>query len=154
NPRVVDNGVDPESAAQIRLLTPEAYKSETFFAVRPEDYGAQAEKLDFVQRARCGFRWTGSWLSAVTAVDPADAFGLSAGRRELVEALLHCRRQAGRDVIVKDPKFVNLDLAINICVSRHAYPAQVRVRVLEALFGKGGARPQPGFFDPDNFTFG
>jgi hypothetical protein len=26
--------------------------------------------------------------------------------------------------------------------------------VLEALFGKGGVRPKPGFFSPDNFTFG
>jgi hypothetical protein len=154
NPFPVTNGVDPESAAEIKLLTPEAYKSETFFAVRPEDYGTQAEKLDFVQRAQGSFRWTGSWLSVLTAVDPVDAFELSPERRELVEALLHCRRQAGRDVIVKDPKFVNIDLVINLCVTRDAFPAQVRVRVLEALFGKGGPRPKAGFFDPDNFTFG
>lgn len=154
NPFPVSSGVDPESASEIKLLTPEAYKSETFFAVRPEDYGAQAEKLDFVQRAQGSFRWTGSWLSVMTAVDPVDAFDLSSERRELVEALLHCRRQAGRDVIVKNPKFVNLDLVVNICVLRSAFPGQVRVRVLEALFGRGGARPKPGFFDPDNFTFG
>lgn len=154
NPFPVTSGVDPESAAEIKLLTPEAYKSETFFAVRPEDYGAQAEKLDFVQRAQGSFRWTGSWLSVMTAVDPLDAFELSPDRRAQVEALLHCRRQAGRDVIVKDPKFVNLDLAVSICVSRDAFPGQVRVRVMEALFGKGGARPQAGFFDPGNFTFG
>jgi len=154
NPFPVTSGVDPESATEIKLLTPEAYKSETFFAVRPEDYGAQAEKLDFVQRAQGTFRWTGSWLSVMTAVDPSNAFELSPDRREQVEALLHCRRQAGRDVIVKDPKFLNLDLAISICVSRDAFPGQVRVRVMEALFGKGGVRPQPGFFDPDNFTFG
>jgi hypothetical protein len=154
NPFPVTSGVDPESPAEIKLLTPEAYKSETFFAVRPEDYGAQAEKLDFVQRANGTFRWTGSWLSVMTAVDPLDAFELSPDRREQVEALLHCRRQAGRDVIVKDPRFVNLDLVIKICVSRHAFPGQVRVRVMEALFGEGGLRPRPGFFDPDNFTFG
>lgn len=154
NPFPVSTGVDPESAAEIKLLTPEAYKSETFFAVRPEDYGTQAEKLDFVQRAQGSFRWTGSWLSVTTAVDPVDAFELSPERRELVEALLHCRRQAGRDVIVKDPKFVNVDLRIDICVSRDAFPGQVRVGVFEALFGKGGTRPKAGFFDPDHFTFG
>ena len=154
NPFPVTTGVDPESADEIKLLTPEAYKSETFFAVRPEDYGTQAEKLDFVQRAHGTFRWTGSWLSAVTAVDAQDAFELSPERRQLVEALLNCRRQAGRDVIVRDPKFVNLDLVIHLCVSRDAFPGQVRVRVLEALFGTGGFRPRAGFFDPDNFTFG
>ncbi|HEV8637632.1 MAG TPA: hypothetical protein VG370_25720 [Chloroflexota bacterium] len=154
NPFPVTSGVDPESADEIKLLTPEAYKSETFFAVRPEDYGTQAEKLDFVQRAQGTFRWTGSWLSAVATVDAEDAFELSPERRQLVEALLNCRRQAGRDVIVRDPKFVNLDLVINLCVSRDAFPGQVRVRVLEALFGRGGFQPRVGFFDPDNFTFG
>lgn len=154
NPFPVTSGVDPESAAEIKLLTPEAYRAETFFAVRPEDYSAQAEKLDFVQKAQAHFRWTGSWLSAVTAVDPADAFELTAERRRRVESLLNCRRQAGRDVIVRDPKFVNLDLVINLCVARDAFPGQVRARVLEALFGRGGARPVNGFFDPDNFTFG
>lgn len=154
NPFPVTSGVDPESAAEIKLLTPEAYKAETFFAVRPEDYGAQAEKLAFVQKAQGSFRWTGSWLSAVTAVDPRDAFELSPARRAQVEALLNCRRQAGRDVIVRDPKFVNLDLVISLCLSRDAFAGQVRARVLEALFGRGGARPRAGFFDPDNFTFG
>ena len=154
NPFPVTSGVDPEGADEIKLLTPEAYKSETFFAVRPEDYGTQTEKLDFVQRAQGAFRWTGSWLSAVTAVDAEDAFELSPERRQLVEALLNCRRQAGRDVIVRDPKFVNLDLVIHLCVARDAFPGQVRARVLEALFGRGGFRPRAGFFDPDNFTFG
>ena len=154
NPFAVTSGVDPESAADIKLLTPEAYKAETFFAVRPEDYGTQAEKLDFVQRAQGSFRWTGSWLSAVTAIDPVDAFEMSSERRSLVEALLNCRRQTGRHVIVRDPKFVNIDLTIGVCVSRNAFPGQVRGRLLEALFGTRGLRPQPGFFDPDNFTFG
>jgi hypothetical protein len=154
NPFPVTNGVDPESAAEIKLLTPEAYKAETFFAVRPEDYGTQAEKLDFVQRAQGRFRWTGSWLSAVTAIDPGDAFELSPERRSLVEALLNCRRQAGRQVIVRDPKFVSVDLTIGVCVSNTAFPGQVRGRLLDALFGTRGLRPQPGFFSPDNFTFG
>ncbi|HEX7177280.1 MAG TPA: hypothetical protein VF240_18630 [Pyrinomonadaceae bacterium] len=154
NPYPVTSGVDAESEAEIKMLTPEAYKSETFFAVRPEDYGAQAEKLSFVQRAQGRFRWTGSWLSVVTAVDPVDSFELSPKNRAQVEALLGCRRQAGRDVIVRDPRFVSVDLIIRLCVARSAFAAQVRARVVEALFGKGGARPRAGFFDPDNFTFG
>ncbi len=153
NPFPIASGVDPETATQIKLLTPEAYQAETLFAVRPEDYGAQAEKLDFVQKAQGAFRWTGSWLSATTAVDPVGAFALSPERRETVENLLNCRRQAGREVIVADPKYVNLDLRINVCVRRTAFAAQVKIRVLEALFG-GGRPHRAGFFSPDNFTFG
>ena len=146
--------MDPESASDIRMLTPEAFQAETFFAVRPEDYGTQAEKLSFVQRAQGTFRWTGSWLSVITAVDPKDAFELSPDRRSQVEALLNCRRQAGREVIVKDPNFVNLDLAISICASRYAFAGQVQRRVAEALFGRPATLAPTGFFDPDNFTFG
>ena len=43
NPLAVIDGVNPESAADIKLLTPEAYRADVLFAVRPEDYGRQAE---------------------------------------------------------------------------------------------------------------
>lgn len=154
NPFPVTDGVDPESAAQIKLLTPHAYTAERFFAVRPEDYGEQAQKLEFVQRAQGHFRWTGTWLSAITTADPIGSFTLSADHRRRLEALLDCRRQAGRDVIVADPQFFDLDLRIVLCVARAAYPAHVQRAALEALFGRGGVRPRVGFFDPDHFTFG
>ncbi len=154
NPFPITSGVDPETSTEIKLLTPEAYQAETLFAVRPEDYGAQVETLDFVQRAQGSFRWTGSWLSATTAADPIGAFSLSEERLEKVENLLNCRRQAGRDVIVADPKYANVDLRVNVCAKRSAYAGQVKSRVLNALFsptGMPGVRP---FFDADNFTFG
>ena len=154
NPFPITSGVDPETAEQIKMLTPAAYQAETLFAVRPEDYGAQAETLEFVQRAQGSLRWTGSWLSVTTSIDPADSFKLSPERRTIVENLLNCRRQAGRQVIVADPRFVNLDLRVTVCISRDAYPAHVETMILEALFGKTGARAITGFFDPDNFTFG
>jgi hypothetical protein len=136
------------------MLTPEAYQSGVYFALRREDYGTQAETLPFVQRAQGTFRWTGSWISAFAAVDPRDAASLSDPRRAAVETLLEWRRQAGRDVVVKPPRYVNLDVAVTICVAPSAYPGQVRPRVMAALLGGGGARPRPGFFSPDNFTFG
>ena len=154
NPFPITNGADPETLEQIRMLTPAAYQAETLFAVRPEDYGAQAEKLDLVQRAQGSLRWTGSWLSVTTSIDPRDAFELSPAHRQSVENLLDCRRQAGRHVIVADPKYINLDLRITVCVSPDAFPAHVETMILEALFGRTGARSITGFFDPDNFTFG
>lgn len=152
NPFEVTDGVDPESHEAIRTLTPEAYQAATFFAVRPQDYGRQAETLSFVQRAEGAFRWTGSWLSAFTAVDPIDAGTLTAERRVQVETLLDWRRQAGREVIVKAPRYLNLDLVITICVAPSAYPGQVRARVMTALTGLRGR--EDGFFGADNFTFG
>ncbi|MCX4245556.1 baseplate J/gp47 family protein [Paraliomyxa miuraensis] len=154
NPLPVVDGMDPETNAQIKRDAPQAFVGKTYFAVRPEDYGSQAQTLDFVQSARARFRHTGSWLSAITAIDPSGSYQLSAEQRARAEALLDCRRQAGRDVIVVDPNYVAVDLEIGVCVARSAFPAHVRRAVLEALFGRSGSRPRPGFFSPDKFTFG
>ena len=154
NPWPVLDGVDPESASDIKQLTPEAYRADFFFAVRPEDYGTQAEKLAFVQRGNAKLRWTGSWNTMFVSADPFGSFTLSDDQRLALEEWMDCVRQAGRDVIVKDPRFRTLDLELTICVESFAYSGQVVQAIEEALFGRGGARPRKGFFDPDNFTFG
>ncbi|MFL4470103.1 hypothetical protein ACERZ8_09570 [Tateyamaria armeniaca] len=153
NPFPVRNGLDPESATEIKLLAPDAFKAETFFAVRPEDYGAQAARLDSVQQAQGAFRWTGSWLSATTAVDPAGAGLLTDTVRQEVQTLLDARRQAGREVIVVPPRYVNLDLIITVCLARNAFAGQVEPRIHTALFGDVLGMTT-GFFSPDQFTFG
>jgi len=153
NPFAVTNGLDPESASDIKSLAPDAYRAETFFAVRPEDYGAQAAKLTSVQQAQGAFRWTGSWLSATTAVDPTGSAELTEEVRAEVQTLLDARRQAGRQVIVVPPRYLNLDLRVTICLSRSAFAGQVQPNVLQALFGTP-CRGACAFFDPQNFTFG
>src|SRR4029453_1786001 len=50
NPLAVTTGVDPEPAAEIRQVAPEAWKAVTYRAVRPEDYAEALERLDWVQR--------------------------------------------------------------------------------------------------------
>jgi hypothetical protein len=154
NPLPIINGVDPEDAAVIKQLAPEAFRAITFHAVRPEGYAEIAERLPWVQRAGARFRWTGSWLSTFVTADPLGAFELSPERRTELENLMDCVRQAGREVFIRNPRFVNIDLEIKICVEPFAYAGQVKARVLEALVGRKGMRPTKGFFDPDNFTFG
>ena len=154
NPWPVLDGADPESAADIKLLTPEAYRADRFFALQAADYGEQAEKLPFVQRGNGKFRWTGSWNTVFVSADPLGSFTLSDEQFAELEEWMDCVRQAGRDVIVKDPKFRTLDLEITICVEPFAYPGQVVQAVFEALLGRPGPRPTKGFFHPDNFTFG
>lgn len=122
--------------------------------MQPDDYREQAEKLDFVQRAQGTSRWTGSWLSMFVAADPFGAFKLSADQRAQLTAWMDCVRQTGRDVIVKDPKAVSIDLEITICIQPFAYASQVLALVEDALIGTGGGRDTKPFFSPDNFTFG
>jgi hypothetical protein len=154
NPLPVTNGIDPESPEVIKQLAPEAFRAITYRAVRPEDYAEIAERLPWVQRAGARFRWTGSWLSTFVTADPAGAFELSSQRRTELATLMDSVRQASREVFVRNPRYVNVDLKIRICIQPFAYPGQVRARVLEALVGRKGVRPTNGFFHPDNFTFG
>jgi hypothetical protein len=154
NPLPAADGVDPETPAQVRQLAPDAYRQITFRAVRPEDYAEAVERLPWVQRAGASFRWTGSWLTAFATPDPKGSFTVTPPQRTEVFNQLDRFRQAGRPAYMLQPIYANLDLGITICVAPSAYRGEVERRVLEALFGVKGLRPRPGFFSPDNFTFG
>lgn len=154
NPFAITNGRDPETADSVKQLAPEAFRALTFRAVRPEDYAEIAERLPWVQRAGARNRSTGSWLSTFVTADPLNAFELSQERRRELTNLMDCVRQVGREVFIKNPRYVNLDLEIHFCVEPSAYAGQVQASVMEALLGRRGIRPIEGFFDPDHFTFG
>jgi hypothetical protein len=149
NPFAIDSGIDPESPDEIRELAPEAFRALTYRAVRPEDYAEAAERLDWVQRAGCAFRWTGSWQTAFVTPDPLGGVTVSASQRGDLERQIDRFRQAGRETHALDPRYADLDLRIGFCVAETAYPAEVKVRVGTALSG-----PPTGFFSPDHFTFG
>jgi hypothetical protein len=154
NPQPITSGVDPEDAEIVKQVAPEAFRAVTYRAVRPEDYAEIAERRPWVQRAGARFRWTGSWLSAFVTPDPLGSFELSPEKRTELENLMGCVRQAGREVFVSNPRYVNVDLEIGVCVEPSAYPGQVKERVVEALIGRKGVQAVKGFFDPDHFTFG
>ena len=97
NPFAITTGVDPEDAAVVRQLAPEAFQVETFRAVRDEDYRLHAEKVEGVQRAGARARWTGSWLTEFVAVDPLDAFSLSDELRARSKMrLIACDKSGGK----------------------------------------------------------
>ncbi len=154
NPLPATNGQDAEKPEQVRQLAPEAFRSLTFRAVRPEDYAEAAERLRWVQRAGASFRWTGSWLTAYVTPDPKGAVTVAPAQGVELNEQLNRFRQAGRPAYTLNPRYANLDLEIVICVAPSAYRGEVKERVLKALFGVRGLRPRQGFFSPDNFTFG
>lgn len=153
NPIAVTNGVEPETAKEVKQLAPDAFREVTYRAVRPRDYAEAAERLDWVQRAGARFRWTGSWLTAFVTPDPLGAVGLTQNQRQALTRQIDRFRQAGREAHVMDPGYADIDLKITVCVEPYAFPGQVKERVLETLLGRPGSSKR-GFFDPDNFTFG
>ena len=151
NPLPVSNGSDPETLHEARQLAPDAFRSITYRAVRPEDYAETAERLAWVQQASGAFRWTGSWVTAFVTPDPRGAVTVSPAQRYELTNQLDRFRQAGREAHLAEPRYADIDLEITICVEPFAYRGEVKERVLGALLGRAG---QQGFFAPDNFTFG
>ncbi|MGA2488765.1 MAG: hypothetical protein ABSF99_01065 [Anaerolineales bacterium] len=154
NPQPATNGVDPESLTQVRQQAPQAFRSTSLRAVRPEDYAAALEQLDWVQRASARQRWTGSWLTIFAAPDPLNMWSWSNDQRIGANQQLDRYRQAGREAWAVAPRYVDLDLQITVCIQPYAYAGEVKPAILEALFGRRGPSPKTGFFSPDNFSFG
>lgn len=154
NPFAVTNGQEEESMSDTKTLATEAFRAVTYRAVRKEDYAEAAERLDWVQKAGAEFRWTGSWLTGFVTPDPYKETNLSEEHALDLGRQMERFRQAGREVYVTEPVYADLDLEMDICLDQDAFPAEVKARILVAMFGKGGPRPTVGYFSPDRFTFG
>jgi hypothetical protein len=147
NPLAIVSGGDEETAADIRISAPEAWRALPLRAVRPEDYSSIVERLDWVQRANSVTAWTGSWSTDFVAADPLGGVEYTADERAELEHVVDCIRLATRDARVVNPDYLDIDLAVEVCVAASAYPGEVVPRVIAAL-------ASPGLFNPDNFTFG
>lgn len=145
NPFAATGGADAESALQVRRFAPQAYRARPLRAVRSEDYTATARELDWVQDAGARFRWTGSWHSAFVAVDPVGGFDPGTPRQRDLIGLIDRRRMAGVEAHAPRPRFVSIDLVIDICVVAGARAPDVERRVLDVL---------NDYFFADRFTFG
>lgn len=149
NPFPARGGDDAETLTHIRDHAPQQFRVEKLRAVRPNDYRLAAEELPWVQRAGATFRWTGSWLTGFVAVDPVDGREPSLQQSLELTQLLNRRRLAGYEVYVAPPRYVPLDIHLEVCAHPDAYAGHVAEALRRALGSTPGA-----FFDPDNFTFG
>lgn len=154
NPMAVNTGMDTQQLDSAKRLAPDAFRAVVHRAVTEGDYRTMAERLPWVQRAGARFRWTGSWTSVFATADPDDGSALTPTDRDSLHRQLDRVRQAGRDVLVHSPRYVDLDLKVAVCVEASAYAGQVRAMVMEMLVPRGQPHRRDAFFHPDNFSFG
>lgn len=148
NPLPAKGGEDAEPLDRIRELAPQAFRAKQYRAVRAEDYEhAAKDDLGWVQRAGTAFRYTGSWLSVFTAVDPRGSEVVPTEQLVELAQLLDRRRLAGYEAFGLGPRFAPLDLAIEVCALPDAFRGDVKESILLAL-------DTAHFFHPDRFTFG
>jgi len=149
NPFAASGGADAEPDETVRRLAPQAFRAQQFRAVRAEDYAAAAETLTDIERAGTAFRWTGSWLSVFTSVEPlATELPSEALTRDLV-SLLNRYRMTGYESFVLPPRYASLDVIVTVCARHDAFRGDVTRALQLALSSTRG-----GFFEHDRFVFG
>lgn len=144
NPLPASGGADPEPIDHGRLYAPQMFRSQRR-AVTVEDYVAAAQRHPEVQRAGATRRWTGSWWTVFLTIDRRGGRPIDAAFEAQLRGFLDPLRLAGHDIEIDAPRFVALELAMQVCVAA----GYVRVNVEQALLERLRA-----FFHPDNFTFG
>jgi hypothetical protein len=152
NPLPAVGGEDPEPLADVRKYAPQAFRRQER-AVTEADYAAAAQRHPEVQRAAATRRWTGSWYTMFVTVDRRGGCAVDAAFEAEMRAHLERFRLAGHDLEIDSPRFVPLDLLLQVCVKPGSFRADVKRALLETLGSRDLGDGRRGFFHPDNLTF-
>lgn len=156
NPMPALGGTELEPIAEVKLFAPHAFRKTLQRAITAEDYAAivQREFPTKVQRAAARLRWTGSWHEVLVAIDPMGQEEADPDLLNAITGLLHRYRRIGHDLVVKSAHRVPLDIGIRVCVLPHYLRGHVKAALLDLFSNRLLSNGKPGFFHPDNLTFG
>jgi len=149
NPFAAAGGNEAQSPQYIRRCAPQAFRATQFRAVLPTDYQNAALTLPWVEAAGTVFRWTGSWLTVFTTPDPLESEEATIPEQVELINLLNRYRMAGYESYVTTPRYVSVDLVIEVCAWPDAFAGEVEAAVRQTLCSQPG-----GFFEHKNFSFG
>lgn len=156
NPLPAQGGTAPEPVAQVKLFAPHAFRRVLERAIIPEDYAAIVLR-DFphqVQRAAAALRWTGSWYEVLVAIDPLGNEPADPALLEKIAGHLYRYRRIGHDLSVQPARYVPLDIEMIVCVQPGTLRGTVKGALLDVFSSRRRRDGTPGFFHPDNLTFG
>jgi len=153
NPLPAQGGLEPETMAQIRRRAPQAFRTQ-LRAVTSEDYANFTAAQEGVQQAAATPRWTGSWHTQTITVDRNGGLPLDVEFEKKLASNIERYRMAGHDLNFNDPVFVDLQLALQVCVSRDYFRSDVEQALLGIFNSTLRTDGSLGLFHPDNFSFG
>jgi hypothetical protein len=176
NPLAATGGTDPEPIDDVKLFAPYAFRNQLERAITAGDYaviaGDNERRLEAraaleaedsaictapftrLQRAKSALRWTGSWYTALVALDPAGSETADSELIDEVSLYLEPFRRMGYDQLVRPAQYVPLKVALTICALPNFLRGHVEAAVLDALSKRVLPDGTRGFFHPDNLTFG
>jgi len=153
NPLPAWGGTAPQPIEQVKRLAPPSIHARQYRAVTEADYARAAESHPAVAKAAATFRWTGSWLTVFVTVDPRGGQPLDATARASVLDWVRCQTQAGYDLALDAPRYVPLQIELQVCVRPGYFRTQVEQALQDRLSARRLADGSLGFFHPDAFSF-
>ena len=153
NPLPATGGIEPESAEQVRRRAPQAFRTQER-AVTPEDYASVTGRHAAVQRAAATLRWTGAWHTVFVTVDREGGGQLDAKLEGDLQRHVERYRMAGHDLEFDDPRFVSLELDMQVCVLPEYFRRDVQRALLTIFSRRRLPDGRRGVFHPDHFSFG
>ncbi|MFI5101929.1 MAG: putative baseplate assembly protein [Terriglobales bacterium] len=176
NPLAAIGGTDPEPIDDVKLFAPYAFRNQLERAITAGDYAAIAgdneRRLEAraaleaedsaictapftrLQGAKAALRWTGSWYTALVALDPAGSETADSELIDEVTLYLDPFRRMGYDLLVGPAQYVPLKVSLTICVLPDYLRGHIEAAVLDALSNRVLPDGTLGFFHPDNLSFG
>jgi hypothetical protein len=151
NPLAAAGGTDPEDMEHLRQFAPFAYEQQ-LRCVTEADYGITAAQFSGVTAARSTLRWTGSWYTAFTSIEPAAA--LTPQLITNTTAQLDVLRMMGTDVAVEGAIIVGLQIEMEICVDPKHFQGDVYQALMEVFVTGDQCSGASGLLNAANFTFG
>jgi hypothetical protein len=142
-------GVPAQPTEQARLLAPHG-SHRPARAVTEADHSEIAMRHPSVARAWSVRRWTGSWHTVTTVIDPPAGVVPDTAR---IAAFLGRHTIAGEDVRVVVAVAVPLDIRLTVRPRPSAAPAEVLAGLRDAFTAGVTRDGRRGFFHPDAFSF-
>jgi hypothetical protein len=155
NPLPARGGTEPERSEEVRQKAPHAFRTQER-AVTLEDYAEAAQRHPGLQQAAARFRWTGSWRTVFVTLDPlgGDTADQDPALKTKLRDHLERFRLAGYDLAVDDPRYVSLEIELQVCGKRGYFRGDVERALLEVFSNRLRADGTKGLFHPDRFSFG
>jgi hypothetical protein len=153
NPLPAQGGVEPESIETVRQRAAYAFRIQER-AVTPEDYATVTTRHVQIQRAAATLRWTGSWYTAFVTADRLGGVDVDAAFEAELRQHLECYRLAGYDLEIDGPRFVPLEIDMQVLVQPNYFRSDVKIALLGVFSNRTLPDGRRGAFHPDQFTFG
>ena len=153
NPLPARGGVEMEGIEDVRKSAPVAFRTQER-AVTPADYAEMARRHAGVQRAAATLRWTGSWHTVFVTADRWGGLPVDDPFEDKLRGHLERYRMAGHDLEIDAPRFVPLEIEMQVCAKPDYFRSDVKAALLKVFSNRLLPDGRRGVFHPDHFSFG